>query len=68
LLACIQNLKSATGGVVTGMQLMMFFPQRRIQPLQSYVSELWSYSGPEDSSRVSKEDLEKKVSTSESGL
>jgi hypothetical protein len=39
---------------------MMFFLQRRIQPLQSRVSKLWSYSGSDDSSRVSKEDLEKK--------
>jgi hypothetical protein len=39
---------------------MAFFLQRRIQPLQYRVSKLWSYSGLEDSSRVSKEDIDKK--------
>jgi hypothetical protein len=42
------------------MQLMAFFLQRRIQPLQHRASKLWSYSGSEDSSRVSKEDTDKK--------
>jgi hypothetical protein len=60
LLSRIQSLKSAVGGALTGTQLMTFFLQRRIQPLQSSVSRLWSYSGLEDPSRVSKEDLEKK--------
>jgi hypothetical protein len=35
LLARIQGLKSATGGGLSGTQLMAFFLQRRIQPLQS---------------------------------
>jgi hypothetical protein len=39
---------------------MAFFLQRRIQPLQHRVSKLWSYSGSEDSSRVSEEDIHKK--------
>jgi hypothetical protein len=56
----IQSLKSTTGGALTGTQLMAVFLQRRIQPLQARVSKLWSYSGAEDPSRVSKEDLEKK--------
>jgi hypothetical protein len=60
LLTRIQSLKSATGGALTGTQLMAFFLQRRIQPLQACVSKLWSYSGSEDPSRVSQEDLEKK--------
>jgi hypothetical protein len=60
LLACIQALKSASGGALSGMQLMAFFLQRRIQPLQHRVSKLWSYSGSEDSSRVSEEDIDKK--------
>jgi hypothetical protein len=60
LLTHIQSLKSATGGALTGTQLMAFFLQRRIQPLQARVSKLWSYSGSKDPSRVSKEDLEKK--------
>jgi hypothetical protein len=50
LLAHIQALKSASGGALLGMQLMAFFLQRRIQPLQHRVSKLWSYSGLEDSS------------------
>jgi hypothetical protein len=60
LLARIQSLKSATGGALSGMQLMAFFLQRRIQPLQHRASKLWSYSGSENSSRVSKEDIDKK--------
>jgi hypothetical protein len=48
LLTRIQSLKSPTGGGLTGTQLMMFFPQRRIQPLQARVSKLWSYSGSDD--------------------
>jgi hypothetical protein len=60
LLTRIQCLKSATGGALTGTQLMVFFLQRRIQPLQACVSKLWSYSGLEYPSRVSNQDLEKK--------
>jgi hypothetical protein len=60
LLTRIQSLKSATGGGLTGTQLMAFFLQRRIQPLQARVSRLWSYSGSDDPSRVSKQDPEKK--------
>jgi hypothetical protein len=56
----IQSLKSATRGALTGTQLMAFFLQRRIQPLQASVSKLWSYFGSKDPSRVSKQDLEKK--------
>jgi hypothetical protein len=50
LLTRIQSLKSAAGGGLTGMQLMAFFLQRRIQSLQSRVSKLWSYSGSADPS------------------
>jgi hypothetical protein len=50
LLSRIQTLKSAAGGALTGTQLMAFFLQRRIQPLQARVSRLWSYSGSEDPS------------------
>jgi hypothetical protein len=60
LLARIQSLKSATGGALSGMQLMAFFLQRRVQPLQHHVSKLWSYSVLDNFSRVSKEDLDKK--------
>jgi hypothetical protein len=60
LLAHIQALKSSSGGALSGTQLMSFFLQRRVQPLQHRVSKLWSYSGLEDSSRVSKDDMDKK--------
>jgi hypothetical protein len=60
LLTRIQSLKSAAGGGLIGTQLMAFFHQRRIQPLQSRVSKLWSYFGSTDPSRVSDQDLEKK--------
>jgi hypothetical protein len=60
LLARIQSLKSATGGALSGMQLMALLMQRRIQPLQHRISKLWSYSGSENPSRVSKEDIDKK--------
>jgi hypothetical protein len=60
LLARIQALKSVSGGALSGTQLMSFFLQRRVQPLQHRVSKLWSYSGLEDSSRVSEEDIDKK--------
>jgi hypothetical protein len=60
LLSRIQSLKSAARGALIGTQLMAFFLQRRIQPLQARASRLRTYSGLEDSSRVSKEDLDKK--------
>jgi hypothetical protein len=60
LLARIQSLKSVAGGALSGTQLMVFFMQRRIQPLQHRISKLWSYSGSENPSRVSKEDIDKK--------
>jgi hypothetical protein len=60
LLTRIQSLKSATRSGLIGTQLMAFFLQRRIQPLQARVSKLWSYSGSKDLSRVSKQDPEKK--------
>jgi hypothetical protein len=60
LLARIQSLKNSSGGALSGMQLMAFFLQRRIQPLQHRVSKLWSHSGLEDSSRVSAADIDKK--------
>jgi hypothetical protein len=60
LLARIQRLKSAAGGGLIGMQLMALFLQKRIHPLQSRASKLWSYSGSTDPSRVSAQDPEKK--------
>jgi hypothetical protein len=60
LLARIQALKSGSGGALSGTQLMSFFLQRRVQPLQHHISKLWSYSSLEDSSRVSEDDMDKK--------
>jgi hypothetical protein len=69
LLARIQALKSDDGGALTGTQLMAFFLQRRVQPLQHRPSKLWSFSGLGDSSQVSddlfeKKDLDKRVRAS----
>jgi hypothetical protein len=50
LLARIQALKSASGGRLIGTQDMAFFLQRCIQPLQAWISKLWSYTGSDDPS------------------
>jgi hypothetical protein len=60
LLACIQDLKTGKGGALSGTQLIAFFLQHRVQPLQHCLSKLWSFSGLGDSSRVSDDLLEKK--------
>jgi hypothetical protein len=60
LLAHIQALKSDDGGALTGTQLMVFFLQRRVQPLQHRPLKLWSFSGLGDSSQVSDDLFEKK--------
>jgi hypothetical protein len=60
LLARIQALKSSSGGALSGTQLMAFFLQWRIQPLQHRISKLWSFFGLGDSSRVSDDLMEKK--------
>jgi hypothetical protein len=60
LLARIQELKSGRGGALSGTQLMAFFLQHRVQPLQHRLSKLWTFSGLEDPSRVSKNLMEKK--------
>jgi hypothetical protein len=60
MLARIQALKSGSGGALSGTQLMSFFLQRRVQPLQHRISKLWSHSGLEDSSRVFEDDMDKK--------
>jgi hypothetical protein len=66
LLARIQTLKGGKGGALSGIQLMAFFLQRRVQPLQHRLSKLWSYSGLVDPSRLSedlmdKQDVDKRV-------
>jgi hypothetical protein len=60
LLARIQALKSGREGALSGTQLMAFFLQRRVQPLQHRLSKLWTFSGLGDSSRVSEDLMEKK--------
>jgi hypothetical protein len=66
LLSRIQNLKTGLGGALSGTQLMVFFIQRRVQPLQHRLTTLWTYSGLEDPTRISedlmsKEDVNKRV-------
>jgi hypothetical protein len=60
LLARIQELKSGRGGALLGTQLMVFFLQRWVQPLQHRLSKLWTFSGLGDPSRVSENLMEKK--------
>jgi hypothetical protein len=60
LLSRIQAFKGGQGGALSGIQLMVFFVQRRVQPLQHRLTKLWSYSGLEDPTRVSEDLIEKK--------
>jgi hypothetical protein len=50
LLARIQALKSGRGGALSGTQLMVFFLQWQVQPIQHRISKLWSFSDLGDSS------------------
>jgi hypothetical protein len=59
LLARIQALKGGKGGALSGTQLMAFFVQHRVQPLQHRFSKLRSYSGLVDPSRISGDLMEK---------
>jgi hypothetical protein len=59
LLTRIQALKGGKGGALSGIQLMAFFVQRRVQPLQHRLSKLWSYSGLVDPSHISGDLMEK---------
>jgi hypothetical protein len=66
LLSRIKALKGGQGGALSGMQLMAFFIQHRVQPLQHRLTRLWNYSGLEDPTRISedlisKEDVNKRV-------
>jgi hypothetical protein len=60
LLSCIQALKGGQGGALSGIQLMAFFVQCRVQPLQHCLTKLWNYSGLEDPTRISEDLIEKK--------
>jgi hypothetical protein len=60
------TLKGGKGGALSGVQLMAFFVQRRVQPLQHHLSKLWNYSGLVDSSRIfgdlmEKQEVDKRV-------
>jgi hypothetical protein len=59
LLARIQELKGGRGGALLGTQLMAFFLQYRVQPLQHRLSKLWTFSGLEDPYRISRDLMEK---------
>jgi hypothetical protein len=60
LLCRIKTLKGGQGGALSGIQLMAFFMQRRVQPLQHRLTKLWSFAGLDDPSHVSKDLIEKK--------
>jgi hypothetical protein len=59
LLTRIQTLKGGRGGALSGTQLMAFFVQRRVQPLQHRLSNFWNFSGLGYSSQVSEDLMEK---------
>jgi hypothetical protein len=59
LLTRIQALKGGKGGSLSGIQLMAFFVQCRVQPMQHRLAKLWSYSGLVDPSRISGDLMEK---------
>jgi hypothetical protein len=66
LVSRIKALKGGQGGALLGMQLMAFFIQRRVQPLQHRLTKLWNYSGLEDPTcisedLISKEDVDNRV-------
>jgi hypothetical protein len=50
LLTHILKLKNSTNKELSGTQFMVFFLQRRIQPLQARISKLWAYLGKTDPS------------------
>jgi hypothetical protein len=60
LLARIQELKSGRGGALSGMQLMAFFLQCRVQPCSIVFPSCGLFFGLGDPSRVSENLMEKK--------
>jgi hypothetical protein len=60
LLSRIKALQGGQGRALSGIQLMAFFVQRRVQPLQHRLTKLWAYSGLEDPTRISEDLIEKK--------
>jgi hypothetical protein len=66
LLTHIQALKGGKGGALSGIQLMAFFVQCRVQPLQHHLSKIWNYSGLVDPSHIfgdlmEKQEIDKRV-------
>jgi hypothetical protein len=59
LLTRIQDLKGGKGGALLGIQLMAFFVERQVQPLQHRITKLWNYSSLEDPSRISEDLIQK---------
>ncbi|KAM0930572.1 hypothetical protein ACQ4PT_000883 [Festuca glaucescens] len=57
LLARIQALQTDEGKELSGLQIMAHFLRLRIRPLQARASPMWTFSGPKDPTRVSKENL-----------
>jgi hypothetical protein len=60
LLSHIKALKGGQGGALSGIQLMVFFVQHRVQPLQHRLTKLWNYAGLEDPTRIFEDSIEKK--------
>jgi hypothetical protein len=60
LLSRIKALQGGQGGALSGIQLMAFFIQCRVQPLQHRLTKLWTYSGLEDPTRISEDLIDKK--------
>ena len=42
-------------------RLISIFMKRRIQPLQARISTMWEYSGPQDASRLKRQDFSKEA-------
>ena len=51
----IYALQSTKGKELSGLQIMTHFLRLRVQPLQSRSLPLWSFTGPEDSARIVKD-------------
>jgi hypothetical protein len=60
ILPLLSHIKALKGGALSGIQLMAFFIQRQVRPLQHRLTKLWTYSGLEDPTRISEDLIEKK--------
>ena len=57
LLSQVATFRCAPGKELTGIQLISTFLKRRIQPLQARAHAMWMYSGLQDPTRTSPEEL-----------